>query len=429
MSSDRTARPGVQTTSTASIRPRMAGLNWAGNHRYRARRLHRPSTLDELRAIVAAAPRIRALGTRHAFNDMADSAELVSLENLPRDVVVDGRTVSFGAATTYAELAVELDRAGVALHNLASLPHTTVAGAVATATHGSGDADGNLATAVAGLELVTSTGDIVTVTRGDAGFDGMVVGLGALGVVTRLTLDVEPAYQVRQRVFENLTWEALAEHFDEITAAGDSVSVFSRLGETTEQVWVKTRVTGEPEDVRSDLFGAPAATVDRHPIVGLDPIHATQQLGRPGLWWDRLPHFRAGFTPSAGDELQTERLVPREHAVAAIEAVRELAPPAAPLLQVCEIRTIAADRHWMSPQYERDTVGIHFTLKPEPEAVHELLAGFEAALAPFDARPHWAKLFRTPGRYERLPEFLALAERLDPRGAFRNDWFERVMMA
>src|SRR3712207_6478173 len=181
------------------------------------------------------------------------------------DVVVDhvANTVSFNAALKYGELVKTLNAEGVALHNLASLPHISVAGAVATATHGAGDTNGNLATAVAGLELVTSDGEIIETSRGDPDFDGLVVGLGSLGVVTRITLDVEPAYEVRQRVFEGLSWEALFEHFDEITSCGYSVSVFTRWAETIDQVWVKTRVTDGPEQVEGELFGAIAAAVDR----------------------------------------------------------------------------------------------------------------------------------------------------------------------
>ena len=409
----------------------MTQVNWAGNYTYRAERLHRPSSLEQLRAIVAAAPRVRVLGTRHSFNDIGDSSELVTLAALPPNVVVDraAGTVSFGAGITYGALAEALNREGLALHNLASLPHISVAGAIATATHGSGDANGNLATAVAAIELVTSSGELVTVSRGDADFDGLVVGLGALGAVTRLTLDVEPAYRVRQRVFEGLAWDALCEHFDEISASGYSVSVFTRWRSTADQVWVKSRVTDAPEQVRSELFGAPAATVDRHPILGVDAVNCTPQLGRPGLWSDRLPHFRLGFTPSSGEELQSELLLPREHAVGAIATMRALADRMRPVLQVCEIRTIAADRLWMSPQYGRDTVGFHFTWQPDPDGVARVLAAVEAALAPFDARPHWGKLFlagaATIGaRYDRLADFGRLAERLDPRGAFRNAWLE-----
>src|ERR687886_1278848 len=308
--------------------------NWAGNYTYRAQKLHRPSTIEQVQEIIANAPHVRVLGSRHSFNDIADSPELISLEAMPMDVVVDhaANTVSFNAALKYGQLVETLSAEGVALHNLASLPHISVAGAVATATHGSGDTNGNLATAVAGLQLVTSSGEIIEATRGEPDFDGLVVGLGALGAVTRITLDVEPAYEMRQRVFEGLSWEALFEHFDEISSCGYSVSVFTRWGETIDQVWVKSRVTDEPEQVESNLFGAVAAEVDRHPILGLDASSCTPQLGRPGPWSDRLPHFRMGYTPSSGEELQSEYLVPRRHAVGAIEAVRTLADEIRPLI-------------------------------------------------------------------------------------------------
>jgi alditol oxidase len=407
----------------------VATANWAGTHVFRARTLHRPTTVAQLREIVARAPRVRVLGSRHSFSDIADSAELVTLEGLPADVVVDhaARTVTCNAGLKYGELATTLAAEGVALHNLASLPHISVGGAVATATHGSGDANGNLATAVSGLELVSSTGDLVTSSRGDADFDGLVVGLGALGAVTRLTLDVEPAYEVRQRVFEGLSWDALHEHFDDVTASGYSVSVFTRWGETVDQVWVKSRVTDAPEQQHDELFGAVAATLDRHPILGLDPVNCSPQRGVPGSWADRLPHFRMGFTPSNGEEIQSEYHVPRAQAAAAIQAVRGLAATLAPVLQVAEIRTIAADRLWMSPQYGQATVALHFTWTREPDAVARVLVDLEAALAPFAPRPHWGKAFLADAatvapRYERLSDFVRLAERLDPRGAFRNDW-------
>jgi alditol oxidase len=407
------------------------GKNWAGNHTYRAQKLHRPSTIEQLQEIIANTPSVRVLGSRHSFNDIADSSELITLEAMPVDVIVDHATdtVSFNAALKYGELVEALNAEGVALHNLASLPHISVAGAVATATHGSGETNGNLATAVVGLELVTSGGEIIEASRGEPDFDGLVVGLGALGAVTRITLEVEPAYEVRQRVFEGLSWEALFEHFEEIISSGYSVSIFSRWDETIDQVWVKSRVTDEPEHVENDLFGAAAATVDRHPILGLDASSCTPQLGMAGSWANRLPHFRMGFTPSSGQELQSEYLFPRRYAVEAIEAVRSLADEIRPILQVSEIRAVAADGLWMSMNYGQDTVGIHFTWKPEREAVKDMLVRLESALVPFEARPHWGKLFNADAAtlaplYERMPDFIRLVERLDPRGAFRNSWLK-----
>jgi xylitol oxidase len=275
--------------------------------------------------------------------------------------------------------------------------------------------------------MVTSDGEVMTAARGEADFDGLVVGLGALGAVTRITLDIEPAYEVRQRVFEGLAWEALFEHFDEITASGYSVSAFTRWGEKVDQVWVKSRVRDAPEPPRGDLFGAVPATVDRHPILGLDPVNATRQLGVPGPWSERLSHFRMGFTPSSGKEIQSEYLVPRRHAVAAIEAVRALGDAIGPLVQVAEIRTVAADGLWMSTAYGEDMVGLHFTWRPDQKAVERALGLIETALIPLKARPHWGKLFLAGAEtisqlYARLPDFAALARRLDARGAFRNDW-------
>jgi xylitol oxidase len=410
-------------------------VNWAGTHAYRAARVHRPSTVAEVQEIVARAPRVRVLGSRHSFSDVGDSDELVTLEALPADVVVDRErmTVSVGAGVKYGELAEALNAEGLALHNLASLPHISVGGAIATATHGSGNGNGNLATAVAGLELVSSDGELLAASRGDPDFDGLVVGLGALGAVTRATLAIEPAYEIRQRVFERLTWDALFEHYDVIAAGGYSVSVFTRWGADVEQVWIKSRVTEAPEEVRDELFGAVAATVDRHPIIGLDPVNCTPQLGVPGLWSDRLPHFRMGFTPSKGDEIQSEYFVPRGHAVAAIEAMTGLGDRLEPLLLVSEIRTMAADRLWMSPQCGQDTAAFHFTWKREPEAVRRALADVEGVLRPFSARPHWGKVFVARAAdvaplYERLPDFVALMERLDPRGAFRNAWLEERVL-
>ncbi len=406
--------------------------NWAGNYTYRARRLHRPRSLEELQEIVATARSVHVVGSRHSFNGIADAEELISLEALPTHVVVDADTVTLGGEVTYGALVQRLTDEGLALHNLASLPHISVAGAVATATHGSGDRNGNLATAVAELELVTSDGEMLQVSRGDADFDGMVVGLGALGVVTRITLDVQPAFQVRQQVFEGLSWTALHENFDDIMASGYSVSIVTRFGAVIDQVWVKSR-TGERDWNDGDLYAAMPATVDRHLIQGLDPANCTPQLGRPGPWWDRLPHFRVGFTPSAGEELQSEYVLQRRHAVAAIESVQALAHRIRPLLLVCEIRTVAADQLWMSMNYEQDSVALHFTWKRDQDAVEEILVDLEAVLSPFDARPHWGKLFRTDAArlaalYPRHSDFVALATHLDPRGAFRNPWFESQVL-
>ena len=407
--------------------------NWGGTYAYRARTVHQPTSLDALRELLATAPQIRVLGTRHSFSDIGDADELVSLARLPREVVIDAdaQVVTVPGAMRYGDLAGELHAKGWALANLASLPHISVAGAVATATHGSGSRNGNLATAVAALELVGSDGSVTRLARGEPSFAGAVVALGALGAVTRVTLDIEPAYTVAQAVFEGLSWTALFEHFDAVFDAAYSVSVFTRWGERTDQVWVKARA-GEPGP--EALCDAVPATVDRHPILGLDPVNCTPQLGMSGPWMERLPHFRLGFTPSAGDELQSEYHLARERAIEGIEAVRGLGAQLAGLVQVAELRAIAADSLWMSPQYRRDTIAIHFTWAPDVAGVRRALEAVEGALMPLGARPHWGKLFLAgsdvlASRYERAGEFDALRRRLDPRGAFVNPWLERVLPA
>jgi xylitol oxidase len=387
--------------------------NWAGNYEYAARALLVPRTLDQLRCDVAGAESLHVLGSRHSFTGIGDAEAHITLEGLPADVTFDGHTVTFSAGLKYGELATVLKEAGLALHNLASLPHISVAGAVATATHGSGERHGNLATQVAALELVTSEGDVIRLARGDEDFDGAVVGLGALGVVTRITLDLEPEYEVATRVFEHVPWGT------PVLGAGYSVSVFTRWGEDMDMVWVKSR-TDEPVP---DLPGTPA-TVEHHPLPGISGESCTPQLGVPGPWSDRLPHFRMEFTPSSGQEIQSEYFFARERAGDAIAAMRAVGPRILDLLQVCELRTIAADSLWLSPQSGQDTFAIHFTWKRDQAAVERALEHVEEALLPLGALPHWGKLFLAPPRYPRIPDFLALLRRYDPRGVFGNAWTE-----
>ncbi|PRY02309.1 D-arabinono-1,4-lactone oxidase [Allonocardiopsis opalescens] len=413
--------------------------NWAGNITFHPRgEVHRPGSVDELRALVARGGRVRVLGSAHSFNDIADSpgGELVSLAGLPRTVEPDTArsTVRIDGGVRYAELGERLHGLGYALHNLGSLPHISVAGSVATGTHGSGDGNRGLAAAVAGIELVTAGGELVSIDRGDPRFGGAVVALGALGAVVALTLDVEPAYQVSQRVYQDLPFEALDEHFDAIMSGGYSVSLFTEWrGPVIDQVWVKARTDGPPP-VDPARFGARPADGPRHPLRGMPAGNCTPQLGEPGPWFARLPHFRPEFTPSAGEELQSEFLVPRARAVEALHALDAVRDRIAPVLQVSEVRSIAADEQWLSPAHGRDTVGLHFTWIKDTPAVEPVIDLVERELAPFEPRPHWGKLFRTApevlrARYGRMADFAALARELDPSGTFRNDFVDRFITA
>jgi xylitol oxidase len=409
--------------------------NWAGNLQFQAATLHQPKTAEQVRALILGHAKLKAMGSRHCFNDIADSPDhQISTESLDKLVSLDEQTpsVTVAAGMRYGQCAQSLHRAGYALQNLASLLDISVAGAVATATHGSGSSNGNLATAVRGLEFVSGAGDTVNLQRGgDPEFEGVLVGLGAVGVITKVVLDVQPTYSMCQHVFQNLPLATLRNHFDDIMSCGYSVSLFTDWkDDVVSQVWVKRRIEAGLAELGEDLYGATAATRNLHPIAELSSANCTDQLGDAGPWYERLPHFKIGFTPSRGEELQSEYFIPRHHAVDAIAALEKKRDLISPELFISEIRTVAADGLWLSPCYQRDCVAIHFTWKQNWPRVQKLLVLIEAELSPYDVRPHWGKLFTMPprvlrSRYERLPEFLKLVERYDPRGKFRNAYLDR----
>lgn len=406
--------------------------NWAGNYEYHAKNLISPKTTEEVQAAVKNSSTLKALGARHSFNNIADNPlNQISLKQLDTMVLDEkAHTVTVGAGVTYGQLAPYIDAKGYALHNLASLPHISVVGACATATHGSGNKNGNLSTAVAAMEIVTADGEVKTLSRKDGDrFRGAVVGLGGLGVITKITADVQPTYQVAQAVYENLSMAQLEKHLEEIFASGYSVSFFTDWqNHRITQVWIKRRIEpGTMQKWPADFYGATLATQKLHPISGHSAESCTDQGGVPGPWYERLPHFKMNFTPSSGAELQTEYFVPRDKGYEAILAVEELRDQITPHLFVTELRTIDADDLWMSMAYKRPSMAIHFTWKPEWPTVKQILPQIEEKLARFDTRPHWAKLFTIPHSrlahlYARMPEYQALLAQYDPKGKFRNDY-------
>jgi xylitol oxidase len=409
--------------------------NWAGNYAYSTGNLHHPETVEQIQALVKRNKKLKVLGTRHSFNSIADSTEnLILLDRLERviDLEPEQKRVSISGNVTYGELSPVLHREGFALHNLASLAHISVAGACATATHGSGVRNQGLGVAVSRLEIVTANGNLVTLSREKDGerFDGAVVSLGALGVVVNLTLDLLPNFEARQHVYEALPYSQLEAHFSEIVSAAYSVSLFTTWQSSDiNQVWLKQRGDEAP---RTDFFGATPASRKMHPIAEIPAENCTEQLGVAGPWHERLPHFRIDALPSAGDELQSEYFVPRERAVEALHALSGLREEFAPYLLVSEIRTIAADNFWMSPCYHQDSVGFHFTWKQDVPAVMKLLPLIEARLAPFTVRPHWGKLFTMDSHrlrllYEKFPDFQELVREYDPDGKFRNAFLDAVL--
>jgi alditol oxidase len=413
--------------------PTSSRTNWSGNYTYSTDHLDLATNIEEVRHSIHAHSHLKALGARHSFNGIADSTEdQISLKSFDKiELDADARTVTVGAGVTYGQLAPYIDSRGFAVHNLASLPHISVVGACATATHGSGSKNGNLSTAVRAMEIVTANGEVVTFSREKLGdrFPGTVIGLGALGVITRITLAVEPTFQMTQVVYQNLPFSQLEHHLEDIFASGYSVSLFTDWqNHRAAQVWLKRRVDQTTSTHQeAEFYGAKLATRKLHPIEDHSAENCTEQMGVPGPWYERLPHFKMNFTPSSGAELQSEYFVPRDKAYEAILAVEQLRDQITPHLFVSEFRTIAADDLWISPCYRQDAMTLHFTWKPEWPAVEKLLPQIEEKLAPYNARPHWAKLFTMPparlrSHYARMPDYQALLAHYDPKGKFRNQY-------
>jgi len=415
--------------------------NWAGNLTYSTDKLDQAKSLTEVQELVKKYPRMKVLGTRHCFNEIADTNDrFVTLVGMKDDISIDvsARTVTVNSGIKYGQISPYLHEKGFALHNLASLPHISVAGACATATHGSGETNGNLSTAVSAMEMVTAAGEVVKLSRDKDGekFKAAVVNLGALGVVTKVTLDIQPTFLMTQYVYENLPLAQLKDHFDEIEAGGYSVSLFTNWqSQDIAEVWLKRKAVDITAKIpEAEWFGARLATRNLHPIPELSSENCTEQMGVPGPWYERMPHFKMGFTPSSGVELQSEYYVPRNNAVDAIMAISKLGSQVGPHLLTSEIRTIAADDLWMSPCYKQDCVTIHFTWKQDWPAVSKLLPIIEKELAPFHAKPHWGKLFTVaPAQLEKLfpklVEFRQITKEYDPKGKFRNDFLNTNLFA
>ena len=406
--------------------------NWSGTVTFADSQTIAPATVAEFSDVIASNPKVRARGSAHCFNAIADTDAIsVTFENLPHDLVInkEKQTVTVSAGIKYGELAVALEERGWALHNMASLPHISIAGAIATATHGSGVGNGNLATAVRSLELVLPDGSMKKVSKGDENFEGYVVGLGLTGIATRIELAIEPTFSISQTVYRGMSRETYAANLDEIMSLAYSVSYFTTWAAAGGgEVWAKFRSGSVAPD---GLFEAYPATSNRHPLPGLNPEPCTEQMALSGPWHLRLPHFKMEFTPSAGDEIQSEFFVDRKDAPAAIAALEKIAPQINEILWVTEIRAIAADELWMSPHFQRDSIGIHFTWK-KVDAVYEFVKVVEAVLAPFKYRPHMGKVYSATPEYIRsvmpmMEKFGQLVKEIDPKNKFGNAMTDNLL--
>jgi xylitol oxidase len=405
----------------------MISQNWSKNIDFHDRGFLQPESLAELQELIRSNPKIRVRGTAHCFNEIADtSSYAINLAKMPKTIEIntDKDSVTVAAGMKYGELAPELQSQGWALDNLASLPHISIAGSVATGTHGSGIKNKNLSNQVLAIDMVTAEGELRHIDRANPAFNALVVGLGLGGIVYQYELRIEPTFKVRQVIYPEIPLDVLQRNFDQIMGTAYSVSFFTDWGsEQVGNLWCKFRAD---EVIPESVGGSKRAEKKYHPIAAVDPEACTEQLGVPGPWNERLSHFKLEFTPSVGEEIQSEFFIDRKDAFAAIEALAKLGNEINPLLWITELRTIAADNLWLSGAYQRETLGIHFTWK-KLDAIYPVIERVEAALRPFSYRPHWGKAFNSDGAYlksvyPKMSEFRSLIDGLDPRRKFENEF-------
>ena len=406
--------------------------NWSKNVDFNDRGFLQPESLTELQEAVRSNAKLRARGTAHCFNEIANtSSYAVNLSKMPKTIEVNpgSNSVTVAAGLKYGELAPVLHQQGWALNNLASLPHISIAGSISTGTHGSGIRNQNLANQVLSLDLVTAAGELRHIDRTNPAFNALVVGLGLGGIVYQYELKIEPTFEIRQVIYPEIPLDVLQRSFDQIMGSAYSVSYFADWGSNqVGNLWCKFR---DDEVIPESIGGSANADKKYHPIPSVDPVACTDQLGESGYWHERLSHFKLEFTPSVGEEIQTEFFVDRNDAAAAIEAVSKLGAEITPLLWITELRTIAADDLWLSGAYQRDTLAIHFTWKKE-DAIYPVVEKVEAALRAFNYRPHWGKVFTAEAQYlksvyPKMSEFKALVEALDPTRKFENSFTRRFL--
>ncbi|MFM1967840.1 MAG: hypothetical protein RL590_697 [Actinomycetota bacterium] len=406
--------------------------NWSKNVDFNDRGYLQPESLAELQELVRSNAKLRVRGTAHCFNEIANtSSYAVNLSKMPQTIEISPElnSVTVAAGLKYGELAPVLHEQGWALNNLASLPHISIAGSISTGTHGSGIKNQNLANQVLSFDLVTAEGELRHINCTNPAFNALVVGLGLGGIVYQYELKIEPTFKIRQVIYPEIPLDVLQRSFDQIMGTAYSVSYFTDWGnDQIGNLWCKFR---DDEVIPERIGGMAKADKKYHPIPSVDPVACTDQLGEPGFWHERLSHFKLDFTPSVGEEIQTEFFVDRNDAAAAIEAVSKLGAEISPLLWITELRTITADDLWLSGAYQRDTLAIHFTWKKD-DAIYSVIEKVEAALRPFNYRPHWGKVFTADAQYlksvyPKMSEFKALVEALDPTKKFENSFTRKVL--
>uniref|UniRef100_A0A915D0Y3 FAD-binding PCMH-type domain-containing protein n=1 Tax=Ditylenchus dipsaci TaxID=166011 RepID=A0A915D0Y3_9BILA len=456
--SSSTAKPGASSSNgpATSIKPngstpttqapdscpgcRAPLLNWGGNFNFSTQDIKYPTTTAGVQQLVKECKgKIRPVGTRHSFSEIANTNDtLICLVHMNLILSVDPSvpSVTVQAGITYTDLIPFLQSIGLAIPMMASLGEISIAGAINTAVHGSGAGIGNLATQVLGLQMVLADGSVVQYSKGqnDTELAAATVGLGALGIVTQVTLQAQPTYNLAINVFENMDMSVLDTQLYNITHSGYAINMWSTFGTpgVLDQVWITTKVDSNGVNAYgnvSQLYGAPAATAQSSPIAALPPTYVVPQMGIVGPYYERLTDYDLGLSGQEGQQTQSEYYVDFDDFVPALKALQTLSAEINAVVYVALFRITEKDELWMSPQYKKTTMAIHFSWQPKLDQVMALLPKIEAALAPFNPIPHWGKLYTLkPEQYlpllPKYPEWREQVELHDPTHKFRNKWLE-----
>lgn len=396
--------------------------NWGGNFNYSTQNIQYPRSVAEVQQIVKNAGKLRVVGSRHSFSKIADSeCTMLSTIGLNKIIGINGSipSVTVQGGLTYTDLLTSLNTAGFALPNLASLAEISVGGAASTNAHGTGVANQALANHIRSMEIVLANGSLLTIGPNDPRLKGMAAGLGAFGVVTQLELKLVPAFNITTYTYVNMPVQNSYENFAALQNMGFGVLLVNMF--TAPDAWNIAIVYA-----RSDANNTAMLTSN---LFGGTLVSQTTQPSYLAL----LSIAQIGLSGVDGNEIQTEYFVPISKAVEAIKAVTAVANSTnifPSLATAFVIRTIASDDLWMSEYYGNDTmVAIHFSWQNNVTAVEAVLPQLERAMIPYGARPHWGKMFTMEPEdflphYPKVNEFKKLAEQLDPKGKFRNEFLE-----
>lgn len=430
--------------------------NWSGTVAWDDCEVLEPTTIGELQSIIAYSPKVRVIGSAHSFTPLVRSSgrvkpTLLSLRHIPRTWSLDEKkkTVTVDAATTYSELCHALDKTGFALPNTSSLSHFQIAGAIATATHGSsGSRNGRLtrsglADTVVGLEIVGPDGTIRNVNKGHPQFSSSVVSLGMVGVVTRVTLSLVDDYDVIQRVYGKWpptptgTLSAFLSSLPKTIAQFDSFSAFVKWNVDDFGLLI-----GRKQVPRGATDSA--STTDPRLITG--PIQgflgqgdfATTGVGR---WCDKMFLWKNNGSPFVSQpELQIAHFVPFRDVERALHATRKVVSTWGDEVLYCELRAVRGDEHLLSPYSadapKPDSFSISHSLDARlgVEKVRQRASELESVLRPYQVRPHWGKLTAMTASDLKeayglkLKRFQEVQQQVDPNRKFTNDYLEHLLL-